>query len=155
MKVEKWRPTRGPFRRGGSAELERHVDEFFGRIFRGWSGRRLEADAAGWMPPMDMIDRKNEIVLQVDLPGLDHEDVEVTVKDGMLMVQGTRHHVTEEKGDDHYAQERWSGSFLRSVALPQGIKEEEIDASFDKGVLEIRIPRIAESTGRRIAIKSS
>jgi HSP20 family protein len=130
------------------------MDEFFSRFFRSWPSRRLEADSVGWVPPIDMIDRKDDILLRIDLPGMDHKDIDVTVKDGVLTLQGARHQESEEKDDEHYALERWAGAFSRSVGLPQGVKEDKIEASFRKGVLEIRIPKTKESAGRKIAIKT-
>jgi HSP20 family protein len=153
MAIELWRPTKGLLRRSPLADLEREMDEMLGRFMRGGPGRRLEADSAGWAPPVDMIDRKTEIVLRVDLPGLDHKDIELTVKDGVLTLRGSRHGETEEKDEEHYAMERWAGAFVRTLALPQGVRDDEIDARFINGVLEIRIPKTKESTGRKIAIK--
>jgi HSP20 family protein len=151
--MELWRPTRSLLRRSPLADLEREMDEVLGRFMRGWPGQRLEAESAGWAPPVDMIDRKREIVLRVDLPGLDHKDIEVTVKDGVLTLRGSRHGESEEKDEEHYAMERWSGAFVRSLALPQGIRDDKIDASFTNGVLEIRIPKTDETTGRKVAIR--
>jgi HSP20 family protein len=131
------------------------MDEIFGRFLSGWPGRRLEAHSVGWVPPVDMIDRKNEVVLRVDLPGLDHEDIEVTVKDGVLTLRGSRHGETEQKDEEHYAMERWSGAFVRNLALPRGVRDDKIEALFNNGVLEIRIPKAKESTGRKVQIKGA
>jgi HSP20 family protein len=155
MGIELWNPNRSLLRRGPFATLEREMDEIFGRLLREWPGRRLEADSIGWVPPIDMIDRKGEIVLRVDLPGIDPKDITVTLKDGVLTLQGTRHRETEEKDDEHYAVERWCGAFSRTLALPRGVKDDKVEASFKKGVLEIRIPKTKESAGRKIEIRAA
>ena len=153
MALELWRPTRSLLRRSPLADLEREMDEMLGRFMRGRPGRRLGADSAGWAPPVDMIDRTKAIVLRVDLPGLDHKDIEVTVRDGVLTLRGSRHTETEEKDEEHYAMERWSGAFLRSLVLPHGVQDAKVEASFNNGVLEIRIPKTEETSGRKVAIK--
>ncbi len=86
--------TRTPFRE--FARLEREMEEMFGRI-PSWPWGNRER---GWAPAVDMVDRKDEIALRADLPGLTEKDVEVTVQDSMLTIKGERKAETEEKKDD-------------------------------------------------------
>lgn len=155
MTNQLWKPMRGLASRSPFVELEREMDDLFNRFFRGWPGRGIETPSLGWMPPIDVIDRKNDLVLRADLPGLEEKDLDVTVANGVLTIQGNRHHEKVDEGDDHYAMERWSGSFARSVALPQGVNPDKIGATFKNGVLELRIPKTAESKGHKVQIKAA
>ncbi len=152
MALEVWRPrwglARGPFR-----ELEREMDELFSRFFRDWPWPRLAGGGRGWLPPVDMVDRKDEIVLRADLPGLEQKDVEVTVEEGVLTIRGERKAEREVKEEDYYCCERWAGTFERSVMLPPGVDPDKIRATFRNGVLEVRLPKTREARGKKIEIK--
>ena len=154
MAIEIWRP-RGALRRTPFPGMEREMDELFGRFFSGWPWPRKEVEALGWSPAIDMVDRKDEMVLQADLPGLTEKDIEVTVQDGTLRLQGQRKEEKEAKeGEEYYCCERWTGSFSRALTLPPGINTEKISASFKNGVLEIHLPKAKEAEGKKIEIKA-
>ncbi|MBW2422637.1 MAG: Hsp20/alpha crystallin family protein [Deltaproteobacteria bacterium] len=153
MALERWRPMGSLMRRGPFEAVERQMEDVLDRMFRGWPTRRLDADLVGWVPPLDMVDRKNEVVLRADLPGLDREDIQLSVENGVLTLQGSRQQEKEDKGDDFYAMERWAGAFSRSIALPQGLDPDRVEASFKNGVLEIRVPKTKEAAGKKIDIK--
>ena len=153
MTPERWQPMGSLMRRSPFGGFERQMEDVFDRVFRGWPTRRLDPDLVGWVPPLDMIDRKNEILLRADLPGLDRQDIQLSVENGVLTLQGSRQKETEEKDDDCYAMERWAGAFARSIALPQGLDPDRVEASFKNGVLEIRVPKTKEAKGKKIDIK--
>ena len=157
MALEKWRPMGGLMRRDTFEALERQMEDMFGRMFRGWPSRRLDTDYVGWVPPLDMVDRKSELLLRADLPGLDRKDIQLSVDNGVLTLQGSRQQEKEDKSDDFYAMERWAGAFSRSIALPQGVDPEHIEASFKNGVLEIHIPKTkeAKAKGTKIDIQAA
>ena len=148
MAVERWRPrglARSPFR-----ELAREMEDAFGRFFPAWSEERSYA----WMPAVDMVDEKDEIVIKADLPGLDQKDIEVTVQDGTLTIRGERKEEKEEKKEGYYYAERSHGSFLRSLALPTGVDADKVKATFTKGVLEVHLPKAREAKGKTVEIKA-
>jgi HSP20 family protein len=105
-----------------------------------------------WLPPMDLVEVDNEYVLRADLPGLSEEDVNIEVQDSVLTVSGERKFEHEDRKEGFYRVERASGSFSRSLTLPQGIETDAIKANFDKGVLEIRIPKPEERKPHKVAI---
>ena len=126
-----------------SREVDRLFDAFFGQ----------ERDAARrWVPPMDLVEDKNDLVLRADLPGLSEDDVDIEVKDGVLTISGERK--TEEKKEEegYYRVERAFGRFSRSLSLPDGIDPEQVKAKFDNGVLEVRIPKPEERKPHRVSI---
>jgi HSP20 family protein len=108
-----------------------------------------------WMPQIEVRQRGNEIVLRADLPGLKKEDVDIEVEDGVLTLSGERRQEQDDEQQGFYRSERSYGAFRRAVALPEGVNEEEISASFNDGVLEIRmpVPQERQQRGRRVQIK--
>jgi HSP20 family protein len=105
-----------------------------------------------WLPPMDLVEVENEYVLRADLPGLSEGDVNIEVQDNVLTVSGERKTEHEDRKEGYYRVERASGTFSRSLTLPQGINTDAIRASFDKGVLEVRIPKPEERKPHKVAI---
>jgi HSP20 family protein len=101
---------------------------------------------------MDLVETDEHLVLKADLPGLDSEDVEIEINDGVLTVSGERKTEHEERKEGYHRVERSYGGFSRSLSLPQDIDAEQVEASFDKGVLEVRIPKPAERKPHRVQI---
>jgi HSP20 family protein len=134
--------------------MEREMEDLFGRFSREWPWARGVAEVRGWAPAVDMLDRKDEVILRADLPGLEQKDIEVTVDQGMLTIRGERKEEKEVKEEDYYYCERWTGSFARSVALPPGVDAEKVRASFKNGVLEVHIPKAKEAKGKKIEVKT-
>jgi HSP20 family protein len=93
-----------------------------------------------WAPEIDVYEKDNRLVTKIDLPGMKKEDVKVEVTDGHLAISGERKTEAEEKKKNFYRCEREYGSFYRSVPLPEGIKLEDVKASFADGVLEVSVP---------------
>lgn len=91
-------------------------------------------------------------MLRADLPGLDRDDVEIEVKDGVLTVSGERKAEHEDKGEGYHRVERSFGRFSRSLGLPQGVDAGQVEASFERGVLEVKVPKPEERKPTRIEI---
>jgi HSP20 family protein len=105
-----------------------------------------------WAPAMDLMEVEDQLVLRADLPGLSEDDVNIEVRDNILTVSGERKSEHQDKRNGYYRVERSFGRFGRSLTLPEGVDADRIDASFDKGVLEVRIPKPEARKPRRIAI---
>ncbi|HEY0969436.1 MAG TPA: Hsp20/alpha crystallin family protein [Gemmatimonadales bacterium] len=111
--------------------------------------------AGQWIPPMEVLQRGNELVVRADLPGLDPEDVEVDIEDDVLTISGERHQESQERQEGFYRSERSYGAFSRSIALPEGVDEEQVNARFENGVLEVTVPVPQQrQRGRRIQVQS-
>ncbi len=155
MAIERWRPggglARGPFR--DLARWEREMEDLFGRFFRDWPWPRWEGEGRGAAPALDLLDKKDEVVLRADLPGLEQKDIEVHVENGTLTIRGERKEEREAKEEDYYCCERWAGAFSRSLVLPPGVDPEKIQATFKSGVLEVHLPKTKEAKGRKVEIK--
>ena len=105
-----------------------------------------------WIPPMDLVETEDDFVLRVDLPGLSQDDVNIELDDKVLTVSGERTAEHEERKEGFYRVERASGHFKRSLTLPEGVDPESVRARFDRGVLEVRIPKPEERKPRKVAI---
>jgi HSP20 family protein len=105
-----------------------------------------------WIPAMDLVETDDHFVLKADLPGVAESDVNIVFENNVLTLSGERMAEHEAKKDGYYRLERTSGSFSRSLTLPDGIDAGAVTAKFDNGVLEVRIPKPAEAKPRRIQI---
>ena len=152
MALELWRPgltlRRSPFR-----EFDREMAEMMTDFLGDRPLPRVVRGTGSWTPPVDMVDRNGEVMLRVDLPGLEQKDIEVTVEEGMLTIKGTRKDEWQAKDEDCYACERWTGAFTRSVMLPPGLEPEKMKAIFRNGVLEVHVPKTKEAKAKKIEIK--
>jgi HSP20 family protein len=104
------------------------------------------------MPAMDLVESKEHFVLRADLPGLTEDDVKIELEDGTLTISGERKAEHESNEEGFYRVERAFGQFSRSLTLPKGVDPEAVSAHFDRGVLEVRIPKPEERKPRRIEI---
>jgi HSP20 family protein len=105
-----------------------------------------------WIPAMDLVETEHEFVLRADLPGLSEGDVSIELEDNVLTVAGERKSEREERKEGYYRVERASGAFSRTLTLPEGVDPESVKASFDRGVLEVRIPKPEQRKPRKVAI---
>jgi HSP20 family protein len=145
----------GPFGllRQMTSELDRMFDDPW--TFR-WPA--LQVDNAMWAPKVDVVEKDNRLITRVDLPGVKKEDVSVEVTDGQLILSGERKSETEKKNNGKvYRAECEYGSFYRAVPLPEGVKPEDVKATFANGVLEVSLPlpAPAKTIGKKIPIQSA
>lgn len=94
-----------------------------------------------WLPATDLIESDSHYVLRADLPGVSEDDITVELDRNVLTIAGERKSEHEDRTAGYYRVERSSGSFRRSVRLPEGIDAAAITATFDKGVLEVSVPK--------------
>jgi HSP20 family protein len=125
--------------------LRREIDRLFDDTFT--------RDGFNWSPAVDIKENESEIRLDLELPGLKPEDVELTAENGVLTVRGEKKSERKEGEENRFhLVERTYGSFLRTFQLPQGIDEEQIKAEFEHGLLSIHIPKAALPQPKRIQI---
>lgn len=105
-------------------------------------------EPTNWMPEIDVFEKDNRLFTKIDLPGMKKEDVKVEVTDGQLAISGERKSEVEETKENFYRCEREYGSFHRTVPLPEGVKVEDIKATFIDGVLEVSVPLPAKIEAR-------
>jgi HSP20 family protein len=141
-----------PFRELSSlqTEMNRLFNTAFGDLPNGGTG--TGGAARRWMPAMDLLETDEDFVLRADLPGMTEADVNIELEDNVLTLSGERKAEHEDKREGFYRLERAFGAFSRSLTLPKGVDPEGVNASFDHGVLEVRIPKPEQRKPRKIAI---
>lgn len=139
MMLARW----DPFRDLTSAQDE--FDRLVGRAF----------SRNAWVPALDVRETDDRFELTLDLPGIDPDDVTVNYEDGMLSVSGKREFSKEESGETWHRVERGFGTFARQVRLPRTADAERIQASFDRGVLTVSVPKVEAAKPRTIEVTSS
>lgn len=105
-----------------------------------------------WAPSADISEDEKEYSVQMDLPGIDKNDIKINFQDGRLVITGETKKEEKEEKKDYIRKERYTGSFYRSFSLPEAVKEEQIKASFEKGVLRINIPKAEVSKPKEVKI---
>jgi HSP20 family protein len=139
-----------PFRELSSLQTE--MNRLFNAAVGDMPNGGTTGSARRWVPAMDLLETDDDFVLRADLPGMSESDVNIELEDNVLTLSGERKAEHEEKSEGFYRVERASGSFSRSLTLPKGVDPEAVDASFDRGVLEVRIPKPEQRKPRKITI---
>ncbi|MGI8920901.1 MAG: Hsp20/alpha crystallin family protein [Solirubrobacteraceae bacterium] len=145
MALVRWEPARE------LSSLQNEMNRLFSTFFDTPSNGGMPVSPR-WVPAMDLVEEGDTYVLRADLPGLDEEDVSIELEDRVLTLSGERKLEHEDHREGYARFERAYGSFTRSLTLPQGVDPEGIAASFEKGVLEVRVPKPEERKPRRVAI---
>ena len=130
--------------------IQGELNRLFGRTYGGG-----ESVGNGWMPALDIYEGKDKYVISVELPGIEPADVDISVEDSTLTIRGERKFYQEVDEDSFHRVERRYGSFSRSLALPQTANADAIEASFDRGVLTVEIPKVEEAKPKKITIKAT
>lgn len=128
-------------------ELDRFMDETFGRL------SQAASTPTSWTPAMDVVEDENGLVLELEIPGLAPEQVEVTTDQGLLTIKGEKVATRSREGVRALVTERTHGRFVRTLQLPQGLDEGKVEAQFENGLLRIRVPRAALPQARKVEIR--
>jgi len=122
----------------------------FRDLARDWEG---EFFAGGFVPAADVYQDKDNVIVEMDVPGIETDKIDISVENDVLTVSGSREEKQEVKREDYYRKEVRSGSFSRSVILPMQVKGDEAKAEFEKGVLKIVLPKADEVKPKKIEVK--
>jgi HSP20 family protein len=129
--------------------LRRTVD----RLFDNAGSDHEWAQPAMWGLAVDVVENKDDFIVKASVPGINPDDLDVAYADDTLTIKGEIKSDNEVKENHYHLRERRYGSFIRSVNLPTKIKGDAIDASYQNGVLTLRLPKAEEVKPKRIAIK--
>ena len=133
------------------SEMDRLMDSFFRDPFAvlDWrSGSRRD-----WSPVLDIAETDKEVTVRAEIPGVDPEDLEITVSGGQLVLSGEKKESIEQSGKDFFHMETRYGSFRRSVPLPEAVDPQQVDAEYANGVLVIRLKKSPSSPPKKIEVK--
>jgi len=114
------------------------------------SGR---ATTTAWAPALDISERKDAYLVTVELPGVELDDLQITMEDGLLTIQGERQFAHDSSEQQFHRVERRYGAFRRSITLPAQVQAEQIEATFENGVLQIVVPKMEEAKPKRIQVR--
>ncbi|MEL7488483.1 MAG: Hsp20/alpha crystallin family protein [Pseudomonadota bacterium] len=134
-------------------EMDRLFDDFLPQL----AGDLDRDRRGGIMASIDLSESDDALELIADLPGLEEDDIAITLRDGALVIRGERKHEHEQKEKNYYRSERAYGSFCRRIALPCDVDEERTEAKFQRGVLTIHLPKSqsAKAKERKIEVRSA
>ena len=142
--------------RGAQEELsQRQLDRLVAHalgLHGQWQATAM-ANAPAWAPMLDISERKDAYLVTVELPGVEADDLEITLEDGLLTIQGERYFAHDSSEQQFHRVERRYGAFRRSITLPAHVMAQGIQASADNGVLQILVPKMEEATPKRIQVR--
>jgi len=110
---------------------------------------------SGWSPALDVHDEKDSLLVQVELPGMKKEDIQLSLHDGVLTVSGERKPLHIQKEGETFRSERFFGKFQRSVTLPARVDGNQVKASYKDGILTIDLPKVEEAKPKQIEVSVS
>lgn len=150
MAIEKWKS-------------KKDVEQFFGDLFeesfpfrnmRRFPSLNKMREFMTISPAVDMYDDEKEIVVKAEVPGIDKDDINITVTDNTLIIKGETKKDEETKEEDYYYAERTFGSFSRRLELPEKVQESKIKANFKDGILEVHLPKAPEAKAKKIKVEA-
>jgi HSP20 family protein len=151
-----------PAVRTAPATWEHQIERFFDRLFDDFRRWPTLFGAARWpeaiamrAPAVDVYDDKDAVVVKAELPGIDRDDIDISVGERTLTIKGEKKKEEEVKKADFYRWERSYGSFARTVDLPVAVEPDRATATFRDGVLEVRLPKGEHATPHRVPVKSA
>ena len=128
------------------------MDDFIEKFFYGWPSYEKDSSAA-WTPRVDVTENDDGIIIDMELPGIEKNDVKVEVKDNVLVVSGERKNDREYNEKNFHRIERHYGKFERSFGLPETVNPEKVSASYKNGVLTLEMAKTEKAKPREIAVE--
>lgn len=125
----------------------------FDRFFRDFGWPTVVSEEERWTPPLDMAETENELLVRVEIPGMNEKDVDINLSRDLLTISGEKK-VEEVENEACHCMESCYGKFSRTVELPFEVDAEKVDATFKDGVLRITLPRSETAKPKKIEIKS-
>ena len=147
MTVVKWEPFRDLMQM--QDRMTRLFDETLSRI---WKEEGMARSL--WSPPVDILEKSNELVLKIDLPEVNQNDIEIKVEENTLMIRGERKFIKETSDETYLQIERPYGTFQRSFNLTRMVDQQKIRASYKDGVLRVVLPKRGETQPKQISVET-
>ncbi len=156
MAIARWKPEREvaawtPFR--DLVNMQKEIGRVFDSLFTDYDTE--SSFVAQWAPRVDVMEHKDAFVIKAELPGVEKNNVKITLQENLLTIRGEKKQEKEEKDMNVHRVERAYGAFERSFSLPTTVKSDKIDASFRDGVLTVTLPKVEEAKPKEIEVKVS
>ncbi len=149
VRREEERPTR---------TLQRDMNQLFDEFFKGFGIAPFRTFEGAWdafSPRVDVAESDEQVQISVELPGMDEQDIDVSLSRDVLTISGEKKEEVEDRGKNYYRMERSYGSFRRSIPLPCEVEADKTEAAYKKGVLTVTLPKTADAKCRkRISVKT-
>ena len=136
---------------GEISRLRREMDDLFTRIFGETSLSRI--GFGKWQPLVDVSETDTHLIVKAELPGINAKDVDVSITGDRLTIKGAKQQEKEEKEENYYRSERYYGTYQRVIDLPARVEEDKTEATFDKGILTITIPKVEKIKRKQVKIQ--
>jgi len=136
---------------GELARMRKEMDRLFENFFS-TRPRRTGLLEGTWQPSVDVSETDDEIIVKAELPGLTHDDINISLTDNVLTIKGEKKQEKEDKGENYHRVERSYGNFQRTFTLPSSVQSENTKATFKDGILTINIPKTEEAKPKEIKI---
>ena len=131
--------------------LQREIDEMVNTFWGGFDSGR----SAGWNPRVDVSESEDGYTIHAELPGIRKEDLNITLRERVLTIEGEKKETDEKKEGNRYRSERSYGKFSRSFKLPSAVQEDKIAANYSEGVLTLTVPKAESVKPKQIEVKVS
>ena len=131
--------------------IQREMNKMFDGVFRGAGDE--DYSFSSWTPAVDIVEHDDEYLVKVELPGVNKEEVKLTLENNILTIRGEKKQEKETKKENYHRVERSYGSFQRSFTLPAAVKSDKIDASYKDGILTVSLPKAEEAKPKQIEVK--
>ncbi len=149
MPITRWEPFRG------LVTTQDRFNQLFNETFARAFGDQQELSPRAWVPPVDIYETDESLVLQAELPGINPDDVEIRVEDNTLYLKGERKFEKEVKEENLHRVERAYGTFSRNFALPGSVDASNVKAEYKNGILTLTMPKREEAKPKTIKINVS
>jgi HSP20 family protein len=149
MSIIRWEPLRD------LVSTHDHFNQLFNETFARAFGDQKEVSLRTWVPPVDICETEDSLVLKAELPGIKPDDVEIRVEDNTLYLKGERKFEKEVKDENFHQVERSYGTFSRSFSLPSSIDSDKVKAEYQNGILTLTMPKREEAKPKTIKIDVS
>jgi HSP20 family protein len=146
MRLVRWRPNSGlPTLHD---EWERMFDNFFGL-----DRKRSELERFDWTPRVNVVEHEDRFEITAEVPGMEKDEIQIEVQDNLLTIRGEKRYEKDEKDRNYHVCERSYGTFQRSFNLPENVKDDNIEAEYNSGVLSINLPKTEPVKPKEIKVK--
>jgi len=149
MALTRWSP------RSDIRNLWSEFDRMFDQLTRNRDFGENDSDIANvgtWRPAVDITEREKDFVVTAEVPGLEEDDIHLSVKDNVLTLKGEKKHEREEESENNYYRERLYGNFQRMIRFNSEIDPDEVNAEYENGVLTITLPKTKETMHKQIPV---
>ncbi|MCF7804070.1 MAG: Hsp20/alpha crystallin family protein [Candidatus Marinimicrobia bacterium] len=146
MALTRWNPT------NELMSAWNDFDRLFNRLTRNVDTEDTETSVGNWRPAVDITEREKDYVVTAELPGIDEDDISISIKDNVLTLKGEKKFEKEDSDENRHYRERVYGSFQRMIRLDSDIDSDNVKADYENGVLTITMPKTKETMHKQIPV---